>query len=116
MDMVIPFRGTVGSDVPRQDAYLKVRGVSRYAADRLPEGVLHAALATHDGLPGRISSLDVSAAEAIEGVRLILTYQNMDKLAEVGFLMAGGNAVQSWQPLQSDEVKYFGQAVALVVS
>src|SRR3984957_5662891 len=67
---------------------------------------------------GRAASrgIDISGAEHTPGVLLILTHENFDRLRPVQFSFAGGTAIQSFQPLQSAEVKYRGQAVALVVA
>ena len=58
---------------------------------------------------GRIARIDTSAAERVAGVLLVLTHRNMDRLKPVGFSFAGGQAQQSFQPLQSDLVAYRGQ-------
>ena len=65
---------------------------------------------------GRITSLDTRAASAVPGVRLILTHENLGHVKSAGFVMAGGYAFQSLQPMLSPAIAYRGQPIALVVA
>ncbi|MEE1830045.1 hypothetical protein PUT24_04065 [Streptomyces sp. SP17KL33] len=65
---------------------------------------------------GRTVAIDTAAAEAVPGVRLVLTRFTEDELRGPGFLMGGGFAFQSLQPLLSDVVAYRGQPIALIVA
>ncbi|WP_407565854.1 xanthine dehydrogenase family protein molybdopterin-binding subunit [Streptomyces sp. 184] len=103
-------------DTRRVDAREKVTGHARYAADRVPENVAYGAWATARTGKGRIVHVDTAAAEAVPGVRLVITRFGPDELHDVGFLMAGGHAVQSLQPLRDDHIAYRGQPIALVVA
>ncbi|MGN9781214.1 xanthine dehydrogenase family protein molybdopterin-binding subunit [Nonomuraea sp. ZG12] len=103
-------------DTRRVDAYEKVTGKARYSADRVPEGVAYAAFATARIGKGRIVRIDTSAAAAVPGVLLVETTFGPDELRDVGFIMAGGHAVQSLQPLRDDHVAYRGQPIALIVA
>ncbi|MCI2423747.1 xanthine dehydrogenase family protein molybdopterin-binding subunit [Saccharopolyspora sp. K220] len=111
-----PATGTPPLDTRRVDAYEKVTGRARYAADRVPEGVAYGAFATARIGKGRIVRIDTSAAEAVPGVQLVITKFGPDELRDVGFLIAGGHAVQSLQPLRGDHVAYRGQPIALVIA
>lgn len=110
--------GTAGPplDTRRVDAREKVTGRARYAVDRVPENVAYGAWATARIGKGRVVRVDTAAAEAVPGVRLVITRFGPDELHDVGFLMAGGHAVQSLQPLRDDRIAYRGQPVALVVA
>ncbi|MFI5588783.1 xanthine dehydrogenase family protein molybdopterin-binding subunit [Amycolatopsis sp. NPDC051758] len=103
-------------DTRRVDALEKVTGRARYAADRVPDGIAYAAYATARIGKGRIIRVDTAAAEAVPGVRLVITKFGPDDLRDVGFLMANGYAVQSLQPLRDDHIAYRGQPIALVVA
>jgi xanthine dehydrogenase YagR molybdenum-binding subunit len=100
----------------RVDARDKVTGAVRYGADRVPPGLLHAVPAVATVGRGRITGLDTEAAWAVAGVRLVLTHLEEKELKSAGFLMAGGYAFQSLQPLLGDHVAYRGQTIALVVA
>jgi xanthine dehydrogenase YagR molybdenum-binding subunit len=102
-------------DVPRIDAHEKVRGAVLYGSDTA-RSVLHAALAVATIGKGRITRLDTSAASAIPGVELILTHENLGHVKSAGFLMAGGHAFQSLQPMLSSVIAYRGQPIALIVA
>ncbi|SFI90903.1 xanthine dehydrogenase family protein molybdopterin-binding subunit [Amycolatopsis sacchari] len=103
-------------DNRRVDAYDKVTGRTVYGADRVPEGVAHAMFATAHVGKGRIVSIDTAAAEAVPGVRLVVTRFEPGELAEGSFIMGGGYGFQSFQPLLGDRVAYRGQPIALVVA
>lgn len=103
-------------DMPRVDAYDKVRGATRYAADDARQGMVHAALAVATIGRGRIRSLDTEAARAIRGVRLTLTHEDFSDVKSAGFLMAGGYGFQGLQPMLSPAIAYRGQPVALVAA
>ena len=103
-------------DVPRVDAHDKVRGAILFGADHRRPDMLHAALAVATIPKGRITSLDTRAAGAVPGVRLILTHENLGQVKSAGFVMAGGHAFQSLQPMLSPAIAYRGQPIAVVVA
>jgi xanthine dehydrogenase YagR molybdenum-binding subunit len=103
-------------DRPRVDAVAKVTGAARYGADRVPENLAYAAVAVAGIARGRIAELDTTAAEAVPGVRLVLTRIGPEELSGPGFLMAHGFSFQSFQPLLDDRIAYRGQPIALVVA
>jgi xanthine dehydrogenase YagR molybdenum-binding subunit len=107
---------TAYPEIPRVDALEKVRGLTRYGADHTPRNVLHADLSVSTIVRGRIETLDISAAEAVEGVRYVLTHENAGEIASTGFLLGGGFGFQSFQPMGSDQIAYRGQPIALVVA
>jgi xanthine dehydrogenase YagR molybdenum-binding subunit len=107
---------TVGSDAQRVDGADKVRGRALYAADRLIARTAYALPVVATIGRGRIRRIDVSKAEAVPGVILVLTHLTMDKLKPLQFIFAGGHGSQSLQPLQSDAIAYRGQPVALIVA
>jgi xanthine dehydrogenase YagR molybdenum-binding subunit len=107
---------TLGEDAPRIDGLDKVSGKPIYGADRILPKMVHAVPIVATIRKGRITGIDKSAAQRAPGVLLILTHENFDRLGPVQFSFAGGTAIQSFQPLQSAEIKYRGQAVALAVA
>ena len=106
----------IGADAPRIDAVEKVTGLQRYAADRRPDGLLHAVTVPATIARGRILAIDTTAAAAVPGVVLVLTHDTMPALGSVQFIMAGGHAAQSILPMTSAEVHHHGQTIALVVA
>ena len=65
---------------------------------------------------GASSSSTRRAARAVPGVRLILTHDDLGDVKSAGFMMAGGYAFQSLQPMLSPAIAYRGQPIALVVA
>ncbi|MEV4312591.1 xanthine dehydrogenase family protein molybdopterin-binding subunit [Actinocrispum sp. NPDC049592] len=101
----------------RVDARDKVTGAVHYGDDRVPPGLLYARFAVATIGRGRVVSIDTEAAEAVEGVRLVLTHESGLGLKNSGFLMSGqGFGFQSLQPLASDHIAYRGQYIAMVVA
>src|SRR3954468_3703764 len=103
-------------ETPRVDALDKVRGKAIFAADDHRPSLLHATLAVSTIAKGRIISLDTKAAAAVRGVRLVLTHELMGTVKSAGFIMAGGYAFQSFQPMLSPAIAYRGQPIALVAA
>jgi CO/xanthine dehydrogenase Mo-binding subunit len=63
----------VGTSPIRRDAADKVAGTATYPADLMPVDALHAVVVFTDQPHARLVSLDVSAAEAIDGVVAVVT-------------------------------------------
>ncbi len=61
----------VGTSAPRRDAIDKVTGRAKYAGDIVPPGALHARLLRPPAHGATLASVDVTAAEAAPGVRVI---------------------------------------------
>ncbi len=104
-------------DTARVDALDKVRGSARFGADNTRPDMLHIALTTATIGKGRIESIDVNAARAVRGVRLVLTHEDLaPEIKPAGFLMAGGYAANGMQPMLSPQIAWRGQPVALVAA
>jgi xanthine dehydrogenase YagR molybdenum-binding subunit len=103
---------SVGRPMSRADGPAKVTGQARYAADTPLRGMAHAVLVMAPIAHGRIRRLDAGAARAEPGVLAVLSHADMPKLNRVDT----PPAAQSVMPLQSDEIVYEGQPVAVVVA
>ncbi|WP_030671879.1 xanthine dehydrogenase family protein molybdopterin-binding subunit [Streptomyces sp. NRRL B-1347] len=112
--------GPVGRPLDRVDGHAKVTGAARYAAEVPLPGLTHAVLVGARVAHGRITSLDTTEAERATGVLAVLTHQNLGKIATQPPLLpslAGSVAPgETFFPMQSDEIHYAGQHVALVVA
>ncbi|PTE20663.1 dehydrogenase [Cereibacter changlensis JA139] len=104
-----------GQGLTRRDGVLKVTGAATYAADNRPEGLLHAVTATATIARGRVTHLDVAAAEAHPGVVKLYTPDNVPPLA-VSPDEKIHPFVWRMEALQSDRVRYAGQPIALVLA
>jgi xanthine dehydrogenase YagR molybdenum-binding subunit len=109
--------GGIGEPVVRRDAMAKALGLAQYAADFPHENTAYAALTLSKVARGRISRLDTAAAEAVAGVRLVLTHRSLNEsLGDETFVMKGGHMQSSFLPLSSDEIHYAGQIVSLTIA
>ncbi len=100
----------VGHSKARLDAEEKVTGKARYADDYAFEGMLYGATLRAAHPHARILRIDTSAAEAMTGVRAVLTHHDVPGRNRHGLVY------QDWPVLCEDKVHYVGDAVALVAA
>src|SRR4051812_8225886 len=98
----------VGASVPRIDARDKASGRAVYVEDLHRPGMLHAAYLLSPYPHARIRRMDISAAQAIEGVHAIVTGAD--------FPHRYGLFVKDETPLAKDVVRYAGEPVAAVAA
>ncbi|SAK78356.1 aldehyde oxidase and xanthine dehydrogenase [Caballeronia hypogeia] len=106
----------IGKPLDRTDGVLKVTGQARYSADNSDAKLAHAVLVTSTVAHGRIGSIDASRAQAMPGVLLVMTYQNAMRLPNNGIPDAQPPAVRKLTLLQTNEVRYSNEPVAVVVA
>ncbi len=111
-----------GQSVRRVEDARFLRGTGRYVDDLAPPGALHAVFLRSPHAHARLLSLDVAAAAAAPGVRLVLTGA---MLAEAGIGGLPCTAVLAAETplvkperfcLALDRVRHVGEAVACVVA
>ncbi len=107
---------TLDTRVTRYEAPLKVSGQTRYAADFMPAGMLQGALAVSGVATGRITAIDIAAAQAEPGVIAVYTHETLPKFKPPKAFGAGGPGTASFSPMTSAEIKYAGQPIAYVVA
>ena len=111
----IRFGSNAGQSVTRRDGIAKVTGAATFAADNHPDGLLHAVYVPATIARGRVIRLDTGAARAHPGVVEVFTPENRPALAgdpdAKPFLFAFRTEV-----LQSAEIRYANQPIALVVA
>lgn len=107
---------TIYSGRPRVDAPEKVRGIARFAADRSLQRMTYAMTVPSRIVRGRLETLDVEAARAVQGVLAVLTWRDFDGVTSPGFLLGGGFGFQRHQPMLSDRLVHRGEPIALVVA
>ena len=106
--------GVIGKPTPVFDARLKVSGQLQYVDDMKLPGMLHAKILLSTHAHANIASIDTSAAEALPGVRAVITYKDAP---DVRF---NGNG-EDWDILESERVldsrvRYVGDKVAAVAA
>ncbi|WP_433208197.1 xanthine dehydrogenase family protein molybdopterin-binding subunit [Dactylosporangium sp. CS-047395] len=108
------FQGTrpapvhIGRAEPRLEARDKVTGQARYAVDHPLPGAVYAWPVQATFARGRVSTVDTAPALALDGVLAVLWHGNSPRL-EPG-------SDPNLLVLQSPDVRYYGQVVALVVA
>ncbi|WOH80075.1 xanthine dehydrogenase family protein molybdopterin-binding subunit [Bradyrhizobium sp. BEA-2-5] len=105
----------IGQPLTRTDGTLKVTGKARYAADNHPPGMVYAVIATNCIARGRVTALDVAAAKRHPGVIDVMTPAHKPELAEDPDAKGNPFAFRM-ELLQSDEVRYANQAIAVVIA
>lgn len=102
----------IGKPLPRPDAVAKVMGEALYSDDYLFEGMLHGATLRSAHPYARILEIDTSAAQAIPGVRAVLTYRDIPGKTRHGLVEF------DWPAFAGGEypARYVGDPLALVVA
>ena len=100
----------VGKEVRRVDGYEKVTGKAKYGDDLKFSGMLFAACRYTDIPAGKITEIDVSAAEKISGLEAIALYKDVPGQKRVGPIRA------DQFPIVKDEVFYSGDVLAVVAA
>src|SRR3954451_10275997 len=106
----------IGAVVPRIDGALKTTGSAKYAVDHHFPHLAHAVAVQSTIGKGRNRSLDVSAAEKMPGVVLVLYHGNMEGVFRTFPRQEDGTISEARPPFEDDKVYYWGQYVALVVA
>ena len=75
----------IGKRIPRPDAPAKTRGSTEYVADLQRPGLLHGAVLRSPYPHARIRGIDSSAAEALPGVKAVVTAEDTAKRGWVDF-------------------------------
>lgn len=109
----------IGTNPRRHDATDKVTGRAQYGADiRLP-GMLYGVMLRSPHAHARILSIDTRKAEALSGVKAVVTARDLpDVASKIADLGEGTINLrhQSHNVLAKDKVLYFGHAVAAVAA
>jgi CO/xanthine dehydrogenase Mo-binding subunit len=104
----------VGARIPRYDGIAHVTGRTTYVDDVRVPGTLWVKALRSPHHSARILKIDASPAEAMEGVRAVITHADVP-LLEYGHL--SGLGIPADEPLLAkDEVRYMGQPIALVAA
>jgi xanthine dehydrogenase YagR molybdenum-binding subunit len=106
----------LGQPLDRTDGLLKVTGQARYSADNPEAKLAHAVLVTSTIAHGRVVSMDTARVQSMPGVLLVMTHETAMRLPNGGKPDASPPAVRRLTLLQTDEVRYSNEPVAVVVA
>ncbi len=119
-DPLIGERGHVGRSISRVDGRFKVTGDARFAAEFHPDNMAYAVPVYSTIARGEVTRLDTAEAERAPGVIVVVTPENMPRMAKHPPLMDGTNpkkmAASDLPVLQDHKVHWNGQPVAVVVA
>lgn len=94
----------------RVDGVAKVTGKAKYSAEYKMPDLAHGYLVTSTIAKGKITDIDTAAAEKAPGVIKVITYKNSPKYP------GAANKMKDTVALQSDEIFYNAQPVAVVIA
>src|SRR5687767_14902684 len=94
----------VGTRGPNIDAIARVTGTAKYTGDIEVPGMLHARILRSPHAHASIVSIDTSKAEALPGVKAVITHVDAPKLPIWG----------SRQRALNDRVRFVGEGIAAV--
>ncbi len=97
--------------VPKEDAHEKVSGESIYTRDVILPGMLYAKQLQSPHAHARIKSIDISKAEALQGVRAIIKYDD----PEAAILQMPGSGYGA-MPAFSAEANFYHQPLGLAIA
>ena len=100
----------VGQRVKRPDGMDKVTGKAKFGADVVAPGMLHAAIVRSPHAHARIVKIDTSKAEALKGVKGVVTR------ADFAEGLSGGNLDVLENVMAGEKALYDGHAVAAVAA
>ena len=101
----------VGTRPIRHDGLDKVTGRARFAADLKLPGMLYGHILRSPHAHARITSIDTSAAEAMPGVKAVITWADFPEIP-----MGTGHRYEPANLMARDKVLYEGHALAAVAA
>ncbi len=102
----------LGKRLPRPDAHAKVTGAAEYADDIQMPGMLHGVLLRSPHAHARILSIDTSRAEALPGVKCVITGADVPQVKYGNWRLVPNLLDET--VLARDRVRFVGDEVAAV--
>ena len=99
---------SIGKEMVRKDAWLKVTGKAKYNDDYHSPSCLQARLLTSVYAHAEIMTIDVTEAYRVPGIRGIVTGKDSSVLT--------GSILQDMPILAIDKTRYFGEPVAIAIA
>ena len=108
--------GGVGRSVGAPAAMRVVTGTEQYTMDFAPPGLLHMAVLASPLAHARITAIDTSAAEALDGVHVVLTHRDSPEVLFSTARHENRHDDPDDTRILDDTVRFVGQRVAAVVA
>jgi xanthine dehydrogenase molybdenum-binding subunit len=114
---------TIGHSTPRIDALERVTGKATYSGDVHLPGMLYARILRSPHAHAQIRKIDVSKAQALPGVKFVLTHENCTVVWGAGSVAGGRQYVDEIKKTTrqkryafNNPVRFFGEPVAAVAA
>src|SRR5215831_14719220 len=114
---------SVGHSSPRIDAVKRVNGTATYTGDVQLPGMLYARVLRSPHPHARIRSIDVSAAQALPGVKAVVTHENCQYVWGAGSVAGGLQYSDEIKKITiqrryafNNPVRYAGEPVAAIAA
>ncbi len=111
----VPF-AAVGQRVPKVDGVDKATGAAQYIVDIKHPRMLYARILRSPHAHARILDIDVSRAQALRGVRAILTHRDVPPVLHAGQPQPRAGSCARDQYILEDRVRFVGDGVAAVAA
>jgi carbon-monoxide dehydrogenase large subunit len=106
-----------GMPLKRQEDLRLVRGLGRFIGDIVENGTIYAAFVRSTYAHARISAIDFSEALKLDGVLGVFTAEDFEGVGDLPTVEdEGEKRATPRRPLASGEVRYVGEAVAMVLA
>jgi len=112
--LTVPKHSAVGKRVPRVDGSLKATGEARFTVDIALPNMLHGKILRSPYPHARIISIDTSKAEALPGVKAVITGRDTG-IVRFSFIDTPRYPADQC-PLAVDKVRFIGEDVAAVAA
>lgn len=106
----------IGQPTPAMDAVEKVTGETQYADDLVFPNLLWGKVLTSPVAHARIRSIDTSQAEALPGVRAVITYRDSPATRFNRIMRWAADPLPATERVLDDVVRYVGDEVAAVAA
>jgi xanthine dehydrogenase YagR molybdenum-binding subunit len=108
----------IGKPISRLEGKLKVTGAAKYSGEYNVPDLLYGYVVSSTITKGKITKIDVNAAEALSGVVKVFTHDNRPGTAWFDMQYSDMDAPPGspFRPLHNNEIKFNGQPIALVVA
>jgi xanthine dehydrogenase molybdenum-binding subunit len=111
----------IGTRATRLDGLDKVTGAARFGADINLPGMLHGKMLTSPHAHGRIKSIDTSKAEAVVGVKAVITAKDFSIFEQQNAIdffaeQFRGSRIMAEHFMARDKVLYVGHPVAAIAA
>jgi xanthine dehydrogenase YagR molybdenum-binding subunit len=109
---------SIGQSINRLEGNLKVTGAAKYAGEYHVPDLLYGYALNSTVTKGKITKIDTDKAKALPGVKEVFTHKNRPSLAwfDLQYTDMDAPPGSPFRPLYNEEVKFYGQPIALVVA